>query len=140
MTDAERDAFLREVRIGTLCTLNEDGSPNALPLWYEWDGEKARMFSMRDTGKVTRLRRDPRACLSVADPVGAPEAWVTVEGTIEIFDRGRQGVRTRTHQALLREPAAGGSHRRVVREGRLGPAGAHADSFPLVLIPDASFR
>ncbi len=88
MTDAERDAFLREVRIGTLCTLNEDGSPNALPLWYEWDGEKARMFSMRDTGKVRRLRRDPRACLSVADPVGAPEAWVTVEGTVEIFDEG----------------------------------------------------
>ena len=88
MTDAERDAFLRETRIATLCTLNEDGSPNALPLWYEWDGEKARMFSMRDTGKVRRLRRDPRACLSVADPVGAPEAWVTVEGTVEIFDEG----------------------------------------------------
>ena len=88
MTDAERDAFLRETRIATLCTLNEDGSPNALPLWYEWDGEKARMFSMLDTGKVKRLRRDPRACLSVADPVGAPEAWVTVEGTIEIFDEG----------------------------------------------------
>ena len=88
MTDAERDAFLREVRIGTLCTLNEDGSPNALPVWFEWDGEKARMFSMRDTGKIERLRRDPRACLSVADPVGAPEAWVTVEGSVALFDEG----------------------------------------------------
>ena len=88
MTNAERDAFLREIRIGTLCTINHDGSPNALPLWYEWDGEKLRMFSSEDTGKVLRLRNDPRACLSVEDPVGHLEAWVTVEGTVAILDKG----------------------------------------------------
>lgn len=88
MTDAERDAFLRETRIGTLCTLNEDGSPNALPLWFEWDGARVRMFTTPDTGKVRRLRRDPRASLTVATPVGAPEAWVTVEGTVAILDEG----------------------------------------------------
>jgi PPOX class probable F420-dependent enzyme len=88
MTAAERDAFLRETRIATLCTLNADGSPNAMPLWYEWDGEKIRMFSSRNTGKVRRLTRDPRACISVEDPVGAVEAWVTVEGTVEIHEQG----------------------------------------------------
>jgi PPOX class probable F420-dependent enzyme len=88
MSKSRRDAFLKETRIATLATLNEDGSPNALPLWYEWDGDKVRMFSSRDAGKVTRLARDPRACLSIADPVGAPEAWVTVEGTVEISGRG----------------------------------------------------
>ncbi len=88
MSDTESDAFLRETRIGTLCTLNQDGSPNAMPLWYEWDGEKIRMFSSRDTGKVRRLSEDPRACLSVEDPVGAAEAWVTVEGNVEILDQG----------------------------------------------------
>ena len=88
MTDAERDAFLRETRIGTLGTLNQDGSPNALPLWFEWDGATIRMFSSRDAGKVRRLRRDPRASLTVAVPVGAPEAWVTVEGTVAILDEG----------------------------------------------------
>jgi PPOX class probable F420-dependent enzyme len=88
MSREERDAFLRETRIGTLCTLNEDGSPNAMPLWYEWNGEMARMFSSKDTGKVRRLSRDPRACLSVEDPVGATEAWVTVEGTVEIINEG----------------------------------------------------
>ena len=59
-----------------------------MPLWYEWDGEKLRMFSMEDTGKVRRLRKDPRACLSVEDPVGAKEAWVTVEGNVAILDQG----------------------------------------------------
>ncbi len=88
MTDEQRDAFLRETRIGTLCTLNDDGSPNALPLWYDWDGSTVRMFSKRETGKVRRLVRDGRACLSVADPVGVTEAWVTVEGTVAVLDEG----------------------------------------------------
>ena len=88
MTKAQRDAFLRETRIATLVTLNEDGSPNALPLWYEWDGERLRMFTQSETGKLRRLKRDPRACVSVADPVGALEAWVTVEGTVEMKEEG----------------------------------------------------
>jgi PPOX class probable F420-dependent enzyme len=88
MTEAECDSFLKETRIGTLCTLNENGSPNALPIWYHWDGEKIRMFSARDTGKVRRLAKDSRACLSVADPVGVKEAWVTVEGTVEVVEEG----------------------------------------------------
>lgn len=88
MTKAQRDAFLRETRIATLVTLNEDGSPNALPLWYDWDGERLRMFSQSGTGKLRRLERDPRVCVSVADPVGALESWVTVEGRVEIRDAG----------------------------------------------------
>lgn len=88
MSADDRDAFLKQVRIATLVTLDGDGSPNALPLWYEWDGEKAYMFSSRATGKVRRLSRDPRACLSVHDPVGALESWVSIEGIVEIQDNG----------------------------------------------------
>ena len=88
MTTAQRDAFLRGTRIATLVTLDRDGSPNALPLWYEWDGERLRMFSHPGTGKLRRLAGDPRACVCVADPVGAPEAWVTVEGRVEMKDEG----------------------------------------------------
>jgi len=95
MTDEERDVFLRETRIATLTTLNDDGSPNALPLWFDWDGEKIRMFSSRATGKVRRLQRDGRACVTVADPVGAPEAWVSVEGIVSIQDEGGKDLALR---------------------------------------------
>lgn len=84
----EQDAFLKEILIGFLSTLNGDGSPNTMPLWYDWDGEKIRMFSSRDTGKIRRLTADPRANLSVAQGVGVPESWVTVEGTVELLDEG----------------------------------------------------
>ncbi len=103
MTKTEYDEFLKATRIGTLCTLNADGSPNAMPLWYDWDGEKIRMFSSLDTGKVRRLAKDPRACLSVADPVGAPETWVTVEGTVEVLDKGGRELACRL-AAIYYEP------------------------------------
>ena len=88
LTKAECNAFLKELRIGTLCTLNGDGSPNALPIWYHWNGEKIHMFTSHGTAKVKRLARDPRACLSVAEPVGVRESWVTVEGTVEVIEEG----------------------------------------------------
>ena len=88
MTKTELDDFLNTIRIGTLCSLNADGSPNALPLWYDWDGETIRMFTTRDTAKVRRLAEDSRACLSVAETVGVAEAWVTVEGRVAILDEG----------------------------------------------------
>ena len=84
MTVAERDAFLREARIGVLATLGADGGPLAIPIWYEWDGERARMFSASRSPKVARLRRDGRVCLTVAEPVGVPEAWVAIEGLATI--------------------------------------------------------
>jgi len=87
-TKQEIDTFLKQIRIGFLGTLNKDGSPNSMPLWYEWDGEKIRMFSSVDTGKVRRLKNDARATLSVADGVGAMEDWVTVEGTVKILSEG----------------------------------------------------
>ena len=85
---SEIDAFLKQIRIGFLSTVNDDGSPNTMPLWYEWDGETIRMFSPENTGKVRRLRNDPRAALSAANGVGVEEDWVTVEGTVDILTTG----------------------------------------------------
>lgn len=84
MTVEQRDAFLRAARIATLATLDTTGSPLAIPIWYEWDGERARMFTHPRAPKVARLRRDGRACLTVAEPAGVPEAWVAMEGLATI--------------------------------------------------------
>jgi PPOX class probable F420-dependent enzyme len=82
------DDVLRQPRIGLLGTLNKDGSPNSMPLWYEWDGEKIRMFTFANAGKLRRLKNDPRACLTVADGVDVPGNWVSVEGNVEILSAG----------------------------------------------------
>lgn len=84
MTEEQRDAFLAGPRIATLATLTRDGAPVAIPIWYEWDGERARMFTGRTSPKVARIRRDGRVCLAVAEPAGVPEAWVAIEGVASI--------------------------------------------------------
>ena len=84
MTAEQRDTFLWEPRIATLSMLTNAGTPTAVPIWYEWDGDRARMFTSRASAKVGRILRDPRICLTVAEPTGVPEAWVTIEGTASI--------------------------------------------------------
>ena len=84
MSVAQRDAFLGQARIGVLAMLGAQGAPIAIPIWYEWDGERARIFTHHRSPKIARLRRDGRVCLTVAEPVGVPEAWVAVEGTATI--------------------------------------------------------
>ena len=85
-TNSRIDNLLNQTMIGFLSTLNQDGSPNTMPLWYEWDGQRILMFSAAETAKIRRLRRDPRAALCIAEGVGVMEAWVSVEGTVECID------------------------------------------------------
>jgi len=87
MTPDQRDAFLRETRIAKLVTLNADGSPTVVPVWFEWDGKDARVFTLDSSPKVRRIQRDPRVALSVEQPVGVSEAWVTIEGNA-VVERG----------------------------------------------------
>lgn len=107
MSDSQRDAFLRETRIGTLVTLDSGGSPVAVPVWYDWDGRQARVFTSRGSRKIARIRDDARVSLTVAEPVGVPEAWVSVEGTATIEDTGGYDLAERlAHRYYTPEKAA----------------------------------
>ena len=88
MTPEQRDAFLRETRIAKLATLNADGSPSIVPVWFEWDGSQAFVFTLDSSPKVRRIKRDARVALSVEQPVAVREAWVTIEGTASVEPGG----------------------------------------------------
>ncbi len=88
MTPEQHDAFLHEARIATLITLYDGGAPAAVPVWFEWDGGRARVFTGRTSEKVRRLQADSRVALCVAAPAGVPEAWVTIEGAAAVLDGG----------------------------------------------------
>lgn len=88
MTTEQRDAFLRETRIAKIATLNTDGSPTMVPVWFEWDGKVARVFTSKSSPKVKRIEADPRVALSVEEPVGVLEAWATIEGTCRVTTEG----------------------------------------------------
>jgi PPOX class probable F420-dependent enzyme len=88
MTPVQLDTFLRETRIAKLATLNSDGSPTIVPVWFEWDGATAAIFTEGKSPKVKRILADPRVALSVEEGVGVAEAWVTIEGLATIEREG----------------------------------------------------
>ena len=88
MSDEAREKFLTETRLGVLSTLRDDGAPISVPVWFEWDGSHARMFTTASSGKVARLARDARASLLVAARIDEPEAWVAFDGRIDIVEEG----------------------------------------------------
>ena len=88
MTAAQRDDFLRQSRIAMLTTIDLDGVPTSQPVWFDWDGAVARVFTSRGSAKIERISVNPRVCLAVAEPVGIPEAWVSIEGTAAVDAAG----------------------------------------------------
>jgi PPOX class probable F420-dependent enzyme len=92
MSSAEVDAFLKETRIGKLAYLATGGGPTIVPIWFEWDGEVARIFTSAGSRKVRRITEEPRVALSVEEPVGVPERWVTIEGSCTITAEGTIGL------------------------------------------------
>ena len=98
MSPAQRDAFLQETRIAKLASLNRDGSPTIVPVWFEWDGATAALFTHKASPKVARMRLHPAVALSVEEAVGVPEAWVTIEGAATIESSGGWDLANRLAQ------------------------------------------
>lgn len=82
MTPEALDTFLRETRIAKLAYLQPSGAPTLVPVWFEWDGSVARVFTSRNSFKMKRLAADARVALGVEEAVGVPERWVTIEGNV----------------------------------------------------------
>ena len=88
MSPSDVETFLSETRIAKLAYLHEGGAPTIIPIWFEWDGKVARMFTSRTSRKARRIAEEPRVALSVEEPLGIAERWVTIEGTCAISDEG----------------------------------------------------
>jgi len=87
--DRARQDFLdRRARFAMLSTLRADGSPVTVPVWFEWDGIDVSMFCAVNSAKLSRLERDPRAGVLVANDVDEPEFWVSFEGEARIDQSG----------------------------------------------------
>ncbi|MFJ5986471.1 pyridoxamine 5'-phosphate oxidase family protein [Lentzea sp. NPDC092896] len=59
------------------------------PVWFEATAEGTiQLFTDPNSLKVRRLRRDPRASIVVAAPVGERERWLAVSGAVTVESGG----------------------------------------------------
>ena len=69
--------------LGVVGTLQEDGSPHAVPVWYRYDGEAVSIWSDEGRGWVRNVLRDPRVAFSVQE-IEPPYAAVVMHGRAEV--------------------------------------------------------
>lgn len=88
--------LLRRPLHGFLTVADGPVPPQPRPVWFEVTDEgDVQLFTGPDTLKVRRLRRDPRASLVVAAPVGEREHWVSVTGRVTVEPDGAHDLASR---------------------------------------------
>ena len=89
--DVLSDELVRELLaarlIANLATINPDGTPHVVAMWFLWDGEAILSPTSRKTRKAKNIVRDGRATVMVDDSRGGFDLrGVTLVGTAELVD------------------------------------------------------
>ena len=82
--DAKTKAVLTEPVIVRFSTVQPDGSPHTVPIWFMLDQEDLLMFTSRTSRKVLNVAANGKGNISIGgDPVGSPCYLIQGEVTVE---------------------------------------------------------
>ena len=83
--DEMKNFILQGTFTGKLGTINKDGTPHVVPIWYTVDGEDNIIFNTGDKSvKAKNIRRDNRVRICVDDQTPL-FSFVTIDGIAEII-------------------------------------------------------
>ena len=102
---------------GVIATIREDGSPQATPVWIDYDGENVLVNSARGRTKVNNIERDPRATVTVLPAENQQSGYVMVSGRAELVDEGARehiDMLARKYLGEDKYPYLGPGERRVI--------------------------
>jgi PPOX class probable F420-dependent enzyme len=87
LTSALARELLSSQLIAHLATLNPNGTPHVVGMWFVWDGEALLLPTSRKTRKAKNLLRDPRATVTIDDSRGGLDLrGVTIVARAEIVE------------------------------------------------------
>jgi PPOX class probable F420-dependent enzyme len=73
--------------IAALATIDADGAPHVVPMWFVYDGGSVLIPTSARTRKIRNLRRTPRATLMVERAGGGLDVrGAMLAGTVEIVE------------------------------------------------------
>ena len=89
LDDAKIQRFLATKEVAVLATVQPDGAPLAMAMWFLHGPATLTMISMDGLQKVRNLRRDPRvSVVAEAGGGGSDIRGVTVNGRAQFLDDG----------------------------------------------------
>ncbi len=87
MTPDEMHAFLDEGRDLQVASINADGTPHLVTMWYLREGDDLLFWTYAKSQKVVNVRRDPRATVLVATGDKYEELkGVSINGSTTVID------------------------------------------------------
>jgi PPOX class probable F420-dependent enzyme len=87
MTDAEISAFLDQQRSLQVASINKDGTPHLVTMWYGFVDGNIVFWTYAKSQKVANLRRDPRiSCLVESGLTYEELKGVSITGRGELSD------------------------------------------------------
>src|SRR4030095_9345669 len=100
LDDTRIQRLLATREVAVLATVQADGSPLAMPMWFLHAPDTLTMISVADTRKVRTVRRDPRVSVVAEAVVGGEVRGVTVQGRVEFLSDGpeRRALIERFHE------------------------------------------
>lgn len=70
MFDSATREFLQKPFVARLSTIDPNGYPHTVPLWFDLDGDDIVIISDRNTRKVEHIARDPKGCIQIGGDTG----------------------------------------------------------------------
>jgi PPOX class probable F420-dependent enzyme len=87
MTDDEMQAFLEAGRDLQVASINPDGTPHLVTMWYVVDDGNVAFWTYGKSQKIVNLRRDPRLTVLVATGEKYEELkGVSITGNAELVE------------------------------------------------------
>ena len=128
LTEAERDQFLTELRIGRLATQRQDGWPHVTPIWYVWDDGRFVLTLGKSRLHLRNIARDPHVTLCVdedprtTDLAKSPRAVVCFGlGKLVEDEAGVREITAKVEERYLPEDVRGPELAELLGfEGRVG--------------------
>ncbi len=93
LDDSALEELLNGPYLARLSTINPDGTPHTMPIWYEWRDRQIHVSTQAQQVKVKNMERDPRVTVLI-DTDAFPYRGVMIYGIAELDyeDAERQRV------------------------------------------------
>ena len=63
--DETQKSFLEKPLLARMCTIDSDGYPHAVPVWFMRDGDQIVIISVRATRKVGHIQANPKGAMVI---------------------------------------------------------------------------
>jgi len=113
-----------------LTTVDASYTPQPRPVWFQWDGETAMIFSQAGAAKVRHIARNPRVALNFNTDEDGGDVGVLI-GEARLLEEAPPVTRL---QAYLKKYAAG------IQDIGLTPEAMQAEYSVVILITPEALR